>query len=96
MTLLLASMDDNLEIFRQRNLSAIKGLRDLVQFALDHTPHGRWHSYAFNAQMVESVCSAVNLGIIKINEFDQFSLKSAIKAILYLEDSEQSERENEA
>jgi hypothetical protein len=44
---------------------------------------GKWHSYATNKPTVEIVCALVNLGIAKVNQFDQFRLKSIDAAERY-------------
>ncbi len=60
-----------------------KSQRKLVEFAIKHP--GKWHSYYDNRETVEIVCATHNLGIIKVNEFGQFRLKSEEAARRFLQ-----------
>ena len=44
----------------------------------------KWHSYNPNFKTVSIVCALVNLGIAKVNEFNQFKLKSKSHASQYI------------
>ena len=43
-----------------------------------------WHIYARDTETVTALCATCNLGIIKINELGQFSLKSENAAKQFL------------
>lgn len=55
--------------------------KDMIQFA---SKYPGWHSFAKDKRTVEHLCANVNLGILKINQFDQFRLKSIRKAQAFL------------
>lgn len=59
-----------------------QGQKRLIQFALRYC--NEWNSYAPNKPTVELICATVNLGIIKVNKFKQFKLKSQEKARQFL------------
>lgn len=54
----------------------------LIKFALKYA--GKWHSYATDRETVGVICATVNLGIIKLNQFEQFTLKSEFHATQFL------------
>ncbi len=49
----------------------------LIKFALKYSG---LHTFAQDKRTVEVVCATHNLGIIKVNEFNQFQLKSTLLA----------------
>lgn len=51
---------------------------DMVNFLLKYP--SKWSTYANNISTINTVCSLVNLGIAKINKYNQFKLKSVVKA----------------
>ena len=59
-----------------------KGQRKLVTFAIKYA--GKWHGYSTDYHTVNLVCATANLGIIKVNDYDQFTLKSKEKAERFL------------
>ena len=59
-----------------------KAQTKLVNFALKYP--GKWHSYTTDYHTVNLICATANLGIIKVNETDQFALKSKEKALRFL------------
>lgn len=46
---------------------------NLVDFAIEYP--NKWHSYALDRKTLKAVKKACDLGIIEINEFNQFKLK---------------------
>lgn len=57
--------------------------KDMIGFALKYPG---WHSFARDKLTVEHVCANVNLGILEINQFNQFRLKSEEKAVRFMGD----------
>ncbi len=57
-------------------------IKHATQFLMKHPKN--WHSYNPNWETVNTVCALVNLGIAKVNKFDQFKLKSKSHALQYL------------
>lgn len=55
-----------------------KHQKNAVNFLLKYPDE--WHTYNDDKLTVEVVCALVNLGIAEINQYQQFKLKSAIKA----------------
>ena len=56
--------------------------RDLIEFALRYECN--WNGFATDRETVELVSATANLGIIKVNEFGQFKLKSREAAERFL------------
>jgi len=54
----------------------------LIEFVVKYPD--KWHSYAPNKPTVEVVCATSNLGIIRVNECEQFQLKSLDAARRFL------------
>lgn len=61
---------------------SIRNQKHLLGFAMRYPL--TWHSFAGDRETVEAVCGLSNLGIIEVNEFNQFSLKSETKAQAWL------------
>ena len=61
---------------------SIRNQKHLLSFAMKHPL--TWHSFAGDKETVEAVCGLHNLGIIEVNEHNQFSLKSETKAKQWL------------
>ena len=62
--------------------TGLKRQLHLISFALKHK--GEWHTFSDDKQTVELICATHNLGIIKVNEFQQFTLKSEFNANLFI------------
>ena len=59
-----------------------KSQQKLIKFALKYAD--KWHTFADDRETVGIVCSTANLGIIKINDYGQFKLKSEAAANQFL------------
>ena len=59
-----------------------KAQKRLIMFAVKYPD--TWQSYATDKQTVSVVCATANLGIIRLNEFGQFMLKSRSHAAQWL------------
>ncbi len=58
-----------------------QGQIDLIKFAVKYPG---WHTLATDSDTVEVVCATQNLGIISVNDYCQFSLRSPEKARQFL------------
>lgn len=54
----------------------------LVKFLIKYPR--KWHTFATDYKTVSVVCASANLGILKVNEFNQMILISAEKANRWL------------
>ena len=74
-------MADNINLFRRRCDSAVRAQIKATKFLLKYDG---WQSYATDHDTVEMVCALANLGVAKVNQFDQFALASQEKAERWL------------
>lgn len=58
-----------------------QGQIDLIKFAVKYPG---WHTFATDSDTVGVVCATQNLGIISVNDYCQFSLRSYEKAKNFL------------
>jgi len=56
-------------------------LKDCIQFFIDCKG---WHTYRNDSATVDNICCGVNLGILKINEFNMCRIKSKDKAVRFI------------
>ena len=63
-------------------MSTKKKMIHAIEFLIRYP--SKWHSYNPNYETTSTVCCLVNLGIAKVNQFDQFKLKSISHANQYL------------
>jgi hypothetical protein len=63
-------------------LTPAKKQISLVLFLLNYD--NKWHSFENHHETIGFVCATANLGILKVNEYNQMKLKSKPHALQYL------------